>query len=246
MPAKSAIPLFNVNSITEFIKVIEENCKSEYFLFRGQREDWELSPKIARIIPKGSTSLLEAESKMLDDFKRTARPFLGIVPKNDWEWLALAQHHGMATRLLDWTTNPLAALWFAVEKPATTDFGIVWAFDAPEVDIIMPKHVNGNIPFAGPKTKVFQPEISTARIQSQNGWFTVHKYVVSKRRFISFEKNSSYRKYLLKIKVPSAFFNDLRYQLDRLGINRLSLFPDLEGAANHAEWINTFLTDEVH
>ncbi len=239
------IPTYTIESLADLVKIIEEKCKNEYYLFRGQREDnWPLEPKIARVKPKKNQELLEVESKMLDDFKRLARPFLNSMPANEWEWLALAQHHGMATRLLDWTTNPLAALWFAVKKPPTADYGIIWAFDAPEVDIIMPKHVNKNNPFLGIKTKVFQPEISTVRIQSQNGWFTVHKYVGSKNKFIPFEKNTSYKKYLTRIRIPNSRFHELRFQLDRVGINRLSLFPDLDGAASYAEWFNTYLSDE--
>jgi hypothetical protein len=51
--------------------------------------------------------------RMLAEFKRQARPFVEGVPANDFEWMFIAQHHRLLTRLLDWSTNALVALYFA-------------------------------------------------------------------------------------------------------------------------------------
>jgi|694.fasta_scaffold63509_3 hypothetical protein len=240
----SGIETITITTLTEFTSFIETKCLGEYMLFRGQSQDWDLLPKIARITPKKGNSILDMETSMLDDFKRLAKPYLKNIPTNEWEWLGLAQHHGMATRLLDWSTNPLAALWFAVKEQSKKHSGVVWIFDAPEEDILMAKAVPTINPYISSRTKVFQPELSSVRIQSQNGWFTVHKYIKETKKFIPFQKNIRNNKFLKKIIIPSDHFYKLRFQLDRMGVNRLSLFPDLEGAANYSEWLNSFLDDE--
>jgi hypothetical protein len=229
-------------SLSSYISYVEKNCDTDDILFRGQRDDKPLIPKIARINCRGH--VLECESKMLDKFKRYGKPHLSRVPVNDWEWLSLAQHHGMATRLLDWTLNPLAALWFAVERPIKIGYGVVWIFYPPEKDILKPKDINSKSPFEGTRTSIFQPDILTARISAQFGWFTAHKFIDDKKGFIPFEKNRIYKDNLVKLKIPLENFTSIRYHLDRLGVNRMSMFPDLDGIAKHVEWLQSFDDDE--
>ena len=88
--------------------------KTETTIFRGQRKDYPLLPNICCSIEQ--TELLENEREMFRLFKKEAAPCLKVSPENDWEWLAVAQHHGLLTRLLDWTFDPYVELWFALEK----------------------------------------------------------------------------------------------------------------------------------
>lgn len=53
---------------------------------------------------------------MLKEFKELAKPYLRIQPDNDLEWCFLAQHYGIPTTLLDWSTDPLVALFFAMPE----------------------------------------------------------------------------------------------------------------------------------
>jgi hypothetical protein len=120
--ARTSPSAHTLKSLAEFISWLEETFPDgDDVLFRGQREDWPMLPKIARLQLRPKTTLLETEQRLLGDFKLQAPSFVNLLPDTDWDWLSLAQHYGMATRLLDWTSNPLAALWFAVEKPAVTN-----------------------------------------------------------------------------------------------------------------------------
>ena len=231
----------NINSLIEYVNYLEKECKAEDILFRGQpRDDQSLLPRIARIKPK--ETVLQSERKMLQEFKRQAIPHLGISPDNDWEWLALAQHHGMATRLLDWTKNPLAALWFAVREPRIRRInGVVWAFEVSETDRIEDTTKN---PLRQNVTRVYQPNNITARIAAQQGWFTVHGYNKKTKRFIPLEKNVRYKNRLTKMRINQKFFPEIRFHLDRCGFNDASMFPDLGGLCRHAQWLNSFLKDE--
>ncbi len=229
-----------INSLAGYMKFIESYCDDDLSLFRGQNSDDDLVPTIGRINLRNE--FLKTEKIMISDFKRKAIPFLSSEPKNEWEWLSIAQHHGLATRLLDWTENPLASLWFCVNRPPKDNYGVVWIFNPPENDIINSNSKES--PYLGRRTQVFKPNHIAKRIISQGGWFTVHKFIPDKNAFIPLNKNRIYIRYLKKIIIPSECFSEIRYNLDRCNVNAASLFPDIDGLLRHIQWQNSLLKDE--
>lgn len=234
-----------IKSFSDYAKYIQDSCTTDLVLFRGQGQDWPLAPKVARINPRETGEPLpKVELQMLDELKRRSIPYLTRSPASDWDWLALAQHHGMPTRLLDWTTNPLAALWFAIQQPALDKLspGVVYIFCPSTDDVLRPEETTSESPLEGRRTRVYQPNMITQRIISQSGWFTVHKFVDG--RFVALNKNKSYSNKLTKLVIPPDRFSDLRYNLDRVGVNKASMFPDLDGICGYIEWFTTRASDE--
>lgn len=114
------------NLFLQFITELHTKVKFQMTWYRGQSQNWPLVPGILR--PPHSSDKIGAESGILNDFKRLASAQMSR-PLSSKEWYYLAQHHGLPTRLLDWTANPRIALWFAIEKNDDQD-GFIYIIDS--------------------------------------------------------------------------------------------------------------------
>lgn len=236
-----------IRNIIEYVEYIKKHCKADDILFRGQNVDKPLVPRIARMRLRKSVE--EAEKAMLEDFQLRVVPLLQVQPESAWDWLALAQHHGMATRLLDWMKSPLGALWFAVRRPPVKHqetgaprAGVVWVLTPKKWNYVI--DTNSQSPFEIKTTKIFRPRHVTPRLAAQAGCFSAHPFVRSKKRFVPLERNSRYSKQLTKLRIPPECFQPMRFQLDRYNVNAASLFPDIDGLCEHIQWLNSELDDE--
>ena len=246
-----------IDSVKEFVNLVERikevnenNGNKSDLLFRGQREDKSLLPKLGRLAASGNLNgdIFDVENLMIEEFKKGILPLSEFQPVDDWDILALAQHHGLPTRLLDWTFSALTSLWFAVCNPpgktlkGKYNIGVVWILAAELVDFRT--KTTEYSPFEVPVTKIFRPKIVSRRISAQAGAFTVHK-INENGRIVKFETHKKFAHKLTKVKIKGENFAKIRQTLSVLGINHFTVFPDLDGFCKQLQWRFSKLEDEI-
>jgi hypothetical protein len=209
-------------TIQSFPHFIENLCSESLngFVFRGVADvlgHW-LIPSIGRLEKFRDAScgaITREEKHWLKRFRlEGARHVAGNL--NDWDWMVLARHHGLPGRLLDWTRNPLAALYFAVWDSSRKAAAVYAEKFTRHIDTEAETD-----PFAISKVGKFQPSFTSARMAAQGSVLTVHP---DPRRFHDSET-------LLCFKIPAKLAPDLKTQLRRCGIHPATMFPDLDGLA---------------
>jgi hypothetical protein len=208
--------------------VVSLSARRKTIIYRGVRDvSHKLVPKIGRskkFRDMSPDKRLNEERRILRLFREHGWPHFRHRDPNDWELLALAQHHGVPTRLLDWPRNPLVAAYFAVEKEHQGDSAI-YAFRHD-------KYINtekNSDPFARKNVGKFIPAHVTARISAQTALFTIHPKPTE-----AYESSA-----IQQLVIVEGFRKELKHVLYQYGIHRASLFPDLDGIAAHIAWLRT-------
>jgi FRG domain len=239
-----------INTVQEYLDIIhkikvaqEANGNKADLIFRGQSEDKPLLPKLARLSNEGllNGSIHTVENLMMAEFQRNILPLSEFKPDNDWDLLALAQHYGLPTRLLDWSYSALVALWFAVKSAPKAD-GVVWILATLSTDFREIK--KDKSPYKVKSSKIFRSAVVSRRISSQVGLFTLH-LIEDDGKVYQFETTRDFKTRLTKIGIPSKSFAILRKQLDILGVNNATIFPDMIGLCDHLQWRFSKYSDEI-
>ena len=237
---------YRIESLADLVRFTARSDSGDTALFRGQGAGCPLLPKMARVsVDEEETTepVRTVENRMFKEFSRTAVSYLPTLPQDLWEILAIAQHHGLPTRLLDWSQNPLIAAWFAVHEPALPRrSGVLWMYTPDEDNFVTPKERDAH-PLSIKVPRVFVPRLVNPRIRSQDGVFTIHP-LIAKQGFVPFERTGDHRACMTRIEIAGEHFHSIRYDLESCGVHADSVFPGLDGLARKIEVSNTYKGDD--
>jgi hypothetical protein len=208
-----------ISSFAQFHQALERYQRSNLWLFRGHADpEWQLLPKAGR-----SPFNRYDDQSLFDAWARRSVEFVSTQPRDTWDSLAIAQHHGLATRLLDWSFNPLVAAFFSVWESRASD-AVLFAYYSPH-------YTGAASPFDVAGVRRFKPRGLAQRITRQSGIFTVHGPPTTELSQALLPGDL-----LEKMVIDQGYRSQLLFDLSYYGINRLSLFPDLDGLAAHINW----------
>ncbi|HZL89420.1 MAG TPA: FRG domain-containing protein [Pirellulaceae bacterium] len=238
-------PIKTVSALIDDAKLLHDASNVHKLWFRGHSEATDqLKPTIARpekyayARRKKEFGRFE-EQQLLNRFMRRAFPYdRGVV--NAGYALFLARHHGLPTRLLDWTANTLFALYFACMEKNDCD-GMLWAFrQRPGCDGLngfdLTTIASEEDLFArlDKGIRIIFPVFNSPRLVAQDGAFTSHAHPwepLEKLAGKVFDEDTLDIEHLYCWRIPEDSKPDIIRQLSALGINHRSVFPDLDGIA---------------
>lgn len=240
------------HAVTSVMQLIDESRTfGSVAFYRGHRRfEWELKPAVFRPDCQGD------ERSMLNDFRSRAPVRYANSPEERdlCNWLALAQHFGLPTRLLDWTLSPLIAAYFATEFSHEDNerAGAIWVLNSAKLNevvgkgpgvlcfsianedvqtLVRPAFDDASV--SPHKVLAVAPAERDTRLFVQQSVFTIHgdaKSLIEWRTEL-IANEQEHRSLLACGFIPPSSKAQIRSDLERLGIHEASLFPDLGNLA---------------
>lgn len=229
------------------------------FAFRGmQNAGHDLTTGLIRL---GAYDNLEGH--LLRNFRKYAHR--DAVPGDSvWNWLAVAQHHGLPTRLLDWTFSPYVAMHFATEDISAYNVdGVIWCFDYAQSNQHLPSILTAIL--VEERADVFTAEMLShaASTLSEFDGLAESDFVVFfeppslddriVNQFALFSLMSSatrsldswmaqHPEFFRRIIIPAELKWEIRDKLDQANISERVLFPGLDGLSR---WLKRYYTPAI-
>lgn len=226
------------------------------FAFRGLTcVDHDLSNSLNRL-SAGQIELAKLELSLVRNFRKYAHAQASAPVDSIWHWLALGQHHGLPTRLVDWTYSPFVALHFATEDPAAFDQdGVVWCVNFVETNRLLPPRLRAilqdehsdtfTVEMLGefqslrafdelgcdPFVVFMEPPSLDSRILNQFALFSLMPDPSARLDCWLEAHPNVYR----RVVVPAELKWEVRDKLDQANVNERTLFPGLDGLSRWLE-----------
>lgn len=274
-----------INHLSDYIKYIEQFTEGYYhshlFLFRGEaKADYTLIPALYRTTTSQDITYKiymesDCERSIIHQFITEAMSYADSISTEDiFRWVQYAQHFGVPTRLLDWTANPLVALYFACCSNPQAN-GKIYILHPDLYAQIVNKDNKNNMIGKTIKDEVyktiwekektfsypiiFKPYYFDKRMSAQSSWFMVWGerkkpldkiieelemsgkgsswFRVRNKEGIIYETTQEDTA-LSSIVIPSDNKKMILHELNRVNINKATLFPGLDGIGAAVEWKN--------
>jgi hypothetical protein len=233
------------------------------WIYRGQSSaQWDLSSSLERSnLFSGVENPYSLETQIIEEFQRVVNHYLPtqLIPKNTLEWLALIQHYGTPTRLIDFTKSPYIAAYFAFESEQQIDENVcIWIIDRIHFYQRSIYYISTMISELAALTNGLSSSLYTfsgaqfESLFSQEGldcvvpvepFYMNERYYLQQSIFLSqcnpekrfqdqldFLKDS-HSSSIKKVTMPFSIRNEVIRDLNKMNIKRSSLFPGLDGFA---------------